>query len=183
MSGLKETYHRELAPALREKLGCRNPMQTPRLVKVVINMGFNTTVDRDTMSACMNDLARLSGQKPLMIKAGKSISNFKLREGMPIGAKVTLRRARMYEFMERLIHAALPRIRDFRGIARTGFDGRGAYSFGLQDQTVFPEIDPDEVKRTQGMDITIVTTAADEAGTRELLTMLGMPFAAAGSSG
>ncbi len=180
MSGMKEKYKRELAPALREALGCRNPMETPRLRKIVVNMGFNTTVDRDMMNACTNDLARLTGQKPLLIKASKSISNFKLREGMPIGAKVTLRRDRMYDFMERLIHTALPRIRDFRGLARTGFDGRGAYSFGLQDQTAFPEIDPDEVKRIQGMNITIVTTAVDEAGARQLLTMLGIPFAAAG---
>ncbi len=178
MSGIKEKYKRELAPALRDALGCKNFMEIPRLRKVVVNMGFNTTVDRDTMNACTTDLARLTGQKPLLIKASKSISNFKLREGMPIGAKVTLRRDRMYDFMERLIHTALPRIRDFRGIARTGFDGRGAYSFGLQDQTVFPEIEPDDVKRVQGMNITIVTTAIDAAGTRQLLMGLGMPFAA-----
>ncbi len=177
MSELKEKYLREIAPELQKELGCRNSMEAPRLRKIVVNMGFDTSVDKDVLNACAKDLAQLAGQKPVMIKARKSISNFKLREGMTIGAKVTLRRDRMYDFLERLIHTAFPRIRDFRGVAPGGFDGRGSYSFGLQDQTVFPEIDPDEVKRVQGMNITMVTSAADDDGARRLLTMMGMPFA------
>ncbi len=180
MSELKEKYRRDLAPALCKSLGLKNPMQTPRLRKVVVNMGFNSAVDRDAMNASLGDLAKITGQKPLLIKARKSISNFKLREGMPIGAKVTLRGDRMWDFLERLINTALPRIRDFRGIAARGFDGRGAFSFGLQDQTIFPEINPDDVKRVQGMDVTVVTSAAGDAGARELLTMMGIPFATAG---
>ena len=179
MAGLKERYAKEIAPELAKTLALKNPMQVPRLEKVVINMGFNASVDKDTVKAIAGDLARIAGQSPVITKARKSISNFKLREGVPVGAKVTLRGARMYEFLERLIHAALPRIRDFRGVSATAFDGRGSYTLGLQEQTIFPEINPDEVKKVQGMDITIVTTATTNDGARALLALLGLPFARA----
>ena len=140
-------------------------------------MGVNTMVDRDMLKAVADDLAKITGQRPAITHATKSISNFKLREGMPIGAKVTLRGERMYEFLERLIHATLPRIRDFRGIPAKAFDGRGNYTLGLKEQSLFPEIEADKVKRVQGMDITIVTTAKTDADAKELLKLLGMPFA------
>ena len=152
-------------------------MEVPRLLKVVVNMSVNASVDKDALKAVAEDLAKITGQRPVITKARKSIANFKLREGMPIGAKVTLRGAMMYEFLERLIRATLPRIRDFRGVSRTGFDGRGNYTLGLKEQTLFPEIQPDQVKRIQGMDITIVTTAKTNDEARELLQLLGMPFA------
>ena len=152
-------------------------MDIPRLSKVVVNMGVNTMVDRDMLKAVADDLAKITGQRPAITHATKSISNFKLREGMPIGAKVTLRGERMYEFLERLIHATLPRIRDFRGIPAKAFDGRGNYTLGLKEQSLFPEIEADKVKRVQGMDITIVTTAKTDADAKELLKLLGMPFA------
>ena len=154
-----------------------SPMDIPRLSKVVVNMGVNTMVDRDMLKAVADDLAKITGQRPAITHATKSISNFKLREGMPIGAKVTLRGERMYEFLERLIHATLPRIRDFRGIPAKAFDGRGNYTLGLKEQSLFPEIEADKVKRVQGMDITIVTTAKTDADAKELLKLLGMPFA------
>ena len=142
-------------------------------------MSVNAQVDRDTLKLVADDLAKITGQRPSIRKATKSISNFKLREGMPIGAKVTLRGARMYEFLERLIHATLPRIRDFRGVSPKAFDGRGNYTLGLKEQTLFPEIESDKVKRVQGMDITIVTTAKTDADAKELLKLLGVPFATA----
>lgn len=182
MSLLKEKYDKEVVPALRKSGRFANPMDVPRLSKVVINMGVNTQVDRDVLKAIAEDLAKIAGQRPVITKASKSISNFKLREGMDIGTKVTLRGARMYEFMERLIHATLPRIRDFRGISAKAFDGRGNYTLGLKEQTLFPEIEADRVKRIQGMDITIVTTARTDNDARELLKLLGMPFAAAASN-
>ncbi|MFW6152200.1 MAG: 50S ribosomal protein L5 [Verrucomicrobiota bacterium] len=176
MSDLKERYIKEIAPRLKEELSCRNFWQVPRVEKVVINLGFGNAIDKDQIQEVVGDLARLSGQKPVVTRARKSISNFKVREGMPVGAKVTLRRGRMYEFLERLIGAGLPRIRDFRGVSAGGFDGRGNYTLGLNDQSIFPEIDPNDVKVTQGMDITVVTSASDDDSARELLTMLGMPF-------
>ncbi len=176
MSDLKEKYIKEIAPRLKEELSCRNFWQVPRVEKVVINLGFGNALDKDQIQEVIGDLARLSGQKPVVTRARKSISNFKVREGMPVGAKVTLRRGRMYEFLDRLIGAGLPRIRDFRGISAGGFDGRGNYTLGLNDQSIFPEIDPNDVKVTQGMDITVVTSASDDNSARELLTMLGMPF-------
>jgi large subunit ribosomal protein L5 len=179
MAALKDRYRRDIAPELMKALGCRNLMEVPRLLKVTVNMGFNSTLDKDTVKAVAEDLARITGQRPVVTKARKSISNFKLRKGMPVGAKVNLRGHRMYEFLERLIHAALPRIRDFRGLPVGGFDGRGSYTFGLQEQTVFPEIDPDEVKRVQGMNVTIVTSATSDERARELLARLGIPFAKA----
>ena len=182
MSLLKEKYEKEIKPALKETGRFANPMDIPRLSKVTINMGVNTQVDRDALKAVAEDLAKIAGQRPVITHATKSIANFKLREGMAIGAKVTLRGERMYEFLERLIHATLPRIRDFRGINPKSFDGRGNYTLGLKEQTLFPEIDADKVKRVQGMDITIVTTARTDNDARELLKRLGMPFASAEST-
>lgn len=172
---LQEKYKTEVVKKLRETGKYRNPMEVPRLVKIVVNMSINASLDRDVLKVVAEELGKITGQKPVITKARKSIANFKLREGMPIGAKVTLRGSRMYDFMERLIAAALPRIRDFRGVPVT-FDGRGNYTLGLKEQTIFPEIEPDQIKRAQGMDITIVTTAKTDAGARELLEMLGMPF-------
>lgn len=174
---LKEKYKAEIVPALMKSLGCKNVMDVPRLLKVTLNMGFNSSMDKDQIKQISEDLGRITGQKPVITKARKSISNFKLRQGMPVGAKVTLRGERMYDFLERLIHAALPRIRDFRGLPVRGFDGRGSYTFGLQEQTIFPEIDPDSVKKVQGMNVTIVTSASTDARARELLAMVGVPFA------
>ncbi|MDR0993115.1 MAG: 50S ribosomal protein L5 [Verrucomicrobiota bacterium] len=177
MSVLKDKYQKEVVKALKEGGKYPSPMDIPRLSKVVINMSVNALVDRDTLKTVSDDLAKITGQRPAITKATKSISNFKLREGMAIGAKVTLRGNRMYEFLERLIHATLPRVRDFRGIPAKAFDGRGNYTLGLKEQTLFPEIEADKVKRVQGMDITIVTTAKNNADAKELLKLLGMPFA------
>lgn len=174
---MKEKYDQTAVPALKESYGYANPMQVPRITKVVINMSVNTKVDKDTLKAVSDDLAKIAGQRPVITKARKSISNFALREGMPIGAKVTLRGTRMYEFLDRLINVALPRIRDFRGVSARSFDGRGTYTLGLKEQTIFPEINPDNVKRSQGMDISIITTAETDAEARDLLKSLGMPFA------
>jgi large subunit ribosomal protein L5 len=163
-----------------EKLGLDNRMRVPRLTKIVVNMGFGI-VEKDLQKKLVEELAAITGQQPAICKARKSISNFKLREGMVIGAKVTLRGLRMYEFLERLIGAALPRIRDFRGVPVRGFDGRGNYTLGLKEQSIFPEIDATGVPAEQGMDITLCTTARDDRHARELLAMLGMPFAGAKS--
>jgi large subunit ribosomal protein L5 len=176
MSELRDRYLKEIMPKLKEQLSCGNDWEVPRVDKVVINMGFGNAIDKEQINDVVEDLARLSGQKPIVTKARKSISNFKVREGMPVGAKVTLRRERMYEFLERLIGAALPRIRDFRGLPLGSFDGRGNYTLGVTDQSIFPEIDPNEVKVTQGMDITVVTSAQDDDAARELLKLIGMPF-------
>jgi len=177
MTGLKAKYKSEVVPALMKSLGTTNVMSVPKPLKVTINMGFNSSVDKDVVKAISDDLGRIAGQRAVVTKARKSISNFKLRQGMPVGAKVTLRGSRMFEFMERLIHAALPRIRDFRGLSVKGFDGRGSYTFGLQEQTIFPEIDPDGVKKVQGMNVTIVTSADTDEKARELLALMGLPFA------
>jgi large subunit ribosomal protein L5 len=177
MVRLKEKYLSEVKPALLKDRDYGNAMRVPRLEKVVVNMSTNVSVDKDSFKLMTDELAQITGQRPQVTKARKSISNFKLREGMPLGAKVTLRGARMYEFLERLINVTLPRIRDFRGVSAKGFDGRGNFTMGLQEQSVFPEIDPDKVKRSQGMDISIVTTAATNDEARDLLKRLGMPFA------
>jgi large subunit ribosomal protein L5 len=177
MSVLKDKYTNEVVKALKDTGRFPSVMDIPKLSKVVVNIGVNSQVDRDALKAAMDDLAKITGQRPALTKATKSISNFKLREGMAIGAKVTLRGERMYEFLERLIHATLPRIRDFRGVPAKSFDGRGNYTMGLKEQSLFPEIDADKVKRVQGMDITIVTTAKNDADAKELLKLLGMPFA------
>ena len=174
MSKLKDEYAARIVPELEKKLGVTNKMLVPRLTKIVINMAFGI-VSKDEQKALVDDLAALSGQKPMLCKAKKSISNFKLREGMVIGAKVTLRGERMWEFAERLISAALPRIRDFRGVPNRGFDGAGNYTLGVKEHSVFPEVA--ETSAHAGMDITFVTSSTDNAACRELLVSMGMPFA------
>ena len=176
MARLKNKYQSEVVPALKESLGLSNPHQIPRIEKVVVNMGLGVA-DKDRLKACTDELTLISGQRPRITKARKSISNFKVREGMTLGAKVTLRGVRMFEFLDRLINAALPRIRDFRGVAATAFDGRGNYTLGVREQTIFPEIAPNSVSFTQGMDITIVTSTGKDSDARELLKLMGMPFA------
>ncbi len=178
MAKLLEKYRKEIVKQLRDSGKYKNPMQVPQLVKIVVNMGVNASVERDTLNAVAEDLARITGQRPIITKARKSIANFKLRTGMPLGAKVTLRGSRMYEFLERLITATLPRVRDFRGLPRK-FDGHGNVTIGLKEQTIFPEIQPDHIKKVQGMDITLVTTAKTDDEARELLQLLGVPFASA----
>lgn len=178
MATLQEKYRKELAPMLQKSRGYANVMQIPRLTKIVVNMGINSQVDKDTFKSLVEDLARITGQRPQVTKAKKSIANFKIRAGQPVGARVTLRGARMYEFLERLIHVSLPRIRDFRGVPNRGFDGRGNYTLGIKEHTIFPEVDPDHVKKVHGMDITLVTTAKTDEEAKELLKLLGMPFAA-----
>ena len=174
---LKEQYKKEIAPKLLTELGYTNVHQVPRLEKVVLNMGVGSAVaDPKQLEAAMNDMIIISGQKPVITRAKKSIASFKLRQGMPIGAKVTLRGDRMWEFADRLLATALPRIRDFRGISVTSFDGRGNYSLGVTEQLIFPEIEYDKVDRTRGMDITFVTTAKTDEECRALLTELGFPF-------
>ena len=177
MVTLSEKYVNEIRPAIIRERNIANPMQAPRLVKIVVNMGLGAALDKDVFATAVEELGAISGQRPQVTKARKSISNFKLREGMSIGAMVTLRGARMYEFLDRLISAALPRIRDFRGISGASFDGHGNFSMGIKDQAIFPEIDPDKIKKTQGMDITIVTSSTSNDEARELLRMFGMPFA------
>ncbi|MGA1193391.1 MAG: 50S ribosomal protein L5 [Kiritimatiellia bacterium] len=176
VTSLREKYKQEVRPALQKALEIKNPMDIPGLEKVVINMSVSVEVDKDSFKLMTDELAKIAGQRPVVTHARKSVSNFKLREGMPIGAKVTLRGQAMYEFLERLLYVVLPRIRDFRGVTKKAFDGRGNYTLGLSEQTLFPEIDPDKVKRNQGMDITIVTTAKNNAHALELLTQLGVPF-------
>lgn len=178
MARLKEQYKSEMAPALMKKFGYTSVMQIPKLDKVVINVGCGEARDNPKIiDAIMSDLAKITGQKPVVCKAKKSVANFKLREGMNIGAKVTLRGDRMYEFVDRLFNVALPRVRDFRGINGNGFDGRGNYNMGLKEQLIFPEIDYDKIDKVRGMDICFVTTANTDEESRELLTLLGAPFA------
>ena len=174
---LKVRYREQIAPALRQEHSFSNPMQIPRLTKIVINMGVGAAArDAKLIDGAVRDLTMISGQKPLVQKARKSIAQFKLRAGMPIGVKVTLRGDRMWEFLDRLLTLALPRIRDFRGLSPDQFDGNGNYTFGLNEQSVFHEINPDTIDRPRGMDITIVTTAATDDEGRALLRALGFPF-------
>lgn len=174
---LKDKYHSEVVPALREKMSYSNVNQVPRIEKIVLNMGIGAAVqDPKQLDVAMGDLAIISGQKPAMTRAKKSIAGFKVRQGMPIGAKVTLRGDRMWEFMDRLLATALPRIRDFRGISATSFDGRGNYSLGVTEQLIFPEIDYDKVDRVRGMDVTFVTSAKTDEECRALLDEFGFPF-------
>src|ERR671936_1450125 len=174
---LKERYRNDIAGKLREQFSYRNPMQVPNLVKIVVNMGVGEAArDAKLIDGAMRDLATITGQKPQVRRATRSIAQFKLREGMPIGAKVTLRGDRMWEFLDRLLSLALPRIRDFRGLSPKQFDGNGNYTFGLTEQVMFHEIDPDRVDRQRGMDITIVTTAKTDDEGRALLRALGFPF-------
>lgn len=177
MSALRTKYLKEIVPQLRDGGQYANVHLIPRITKVVINICVGTKHDRDALTEAAEELATITGQKPALTKARTSVSNFKLREGMLLGAKVTLRGQRMYEFLDRLMNNALPRIRDFRGVSARSFDGRGNYTLGIQEQTIFPEIDPNKVKRSQGMDVTIVTTARTDDEARELLRALGMPFA------
>ena len=176
-SVLYETYKKEIVPALKEKRGYTNPMQIPKLVKIVVNTGVKTDKDREVMTAAVETLGAITGQKPVITKSRMNISNFKLRKGMAVGACVTLRRDVMYNFLYKLINIVLPRVRDFRGISPKSFDGVGNYNFGLSDQSVFTEIDLDKIKHTIGMNITIVTTARTDDEARDLLSMMGMPFA------
>jgi large subunit ribosomal protein L5 len=174
---LKARYREEIAPALKEQFSFDNPMQIPGLVKIVVNMGVGAAArDAKLIDGAVRDLTLITGQKPLVQKARVSIAQFKLREGMPIGAKVTLRGDRMWEFLDRLLSIALPRIRDFRGLSPKQFDGKGNYTFGLNEQSMFHEIDPDSIDRPRGMDITLVTTASTDEEGRALLTALGFPF-------
>jgi large subunit ribosomal protein L5 len=174
---LKTRYRDEVAPALQSQFGYANPMQVPGLTKIVVNMGVGMAArDAKLMDGAVRDLTLITGQKPLVQRARKSIAQFKLREGMPIGAKVTLRGDRMWEFLDRLLTLALPRIRDFRGLSDQQFDGKGNYTFGLNEQSMFHEINPDTIDRPRGMDITVVTTAATDDEGRALLRALGFPF-------
>jgi len=175
---LKERYREEIVGALREQFDFANVMQVPGLTKIVVNMGVGDAAkDSKLIDGAIRDLATITGQKPQITKARKSIAQFKLREGMPIGAHVTLRGDRMWEFLDRLLSLALPRIRDFRGLSPKQFDGRGNYTFGLTEQVMFHEIDQDKIDRSRGMDITIVTTATNDDEGRALLTLLGFPYA------
>ncbi|CAN5281367.1 MAG: 50S ribosomal protein L5 [Acidobacteriota bacterium] len=174
---LKERYHKEIAPALAKEFDITNPMATPKLEKIVLNMGLGEAVaNSKIMDTAADELASVAGQKPVVTRAKKSIAAFKLRQGMPIGTMVTLRGDRMYEFFDRLVSVALPRVRDFRGVSAKAFDGRGNYTLGVRDQLIFPEIDFNKVDKTRGMNISIVTTARNDEQARALLKALGMPF-------
>jgi large subunit ribosomal protein L5 len=180
MPRLKDKYTTEVAPALQKEFGIKNHMAIPKVVKVVLNLGLGEAIQNPkAVDTAVNDLAQIAGQKPLINKAKKSIATFKLRAGMSIGTSVTLRGNRMYEFLDKLMNLALPRIRDFRGVSPKSFDGRGNYSLGIKEQLIFPEIDYDKVDKIRGMDITIVTTARTDEEARALLRHLGMPFTAA----
>jgi large subunit ribosomal protein L5 len=177
MPRLKDAYVSEVVPALMKKFNYKNIMQVPKLEKIVVNMGLGDTKDNPKgLDAAVADLTIITGQKPVVTKAKKSVANFKVREGMKIGAKVTMRGTRMYEFADRLMNVALPRVRDFRGVPDTSFDGRGNFAMGLREQLVFPEIVYDNVEKVRGMDIIMVTTAQTDEEARELLSLLGMPF-------
>jgi large subunit ribosomal protein L5 len=174
---MQEKYNNEVVPALRKTFELKNIMQVPRITKVVVNIGMGEAMDNPkAMEAAVNDLTIITGQKPVMTKARKSIANFKLREGRLIGTKVTLRGERMWAFLDRLMSTALPRVRDFRGVSANAFDGRGNYTLGLRDQLIFPEIEYDKIDKLRGMEVTIVTTAKNDDQARVLLQMLGMPF-------
>ncbi len=177
MARLKDQYREEIAPALKERFGIENPMRVPRLEKIVVNMGVGEAAQNSrALDGAMEDLAKITGQKPQMRRARKSIAGFKIREGMPVGARVTLRGERMWEFLDRLISVALPRVRDFRGISPNSFDGRGNFALGLKEQLIFPEVSYDSIDTTRGLDVAVVTTAETDEEARELLRLLGMPF-------
>ena len=175
---LHERYLNEAVPALKQKFGYKNPMEVPKLSKVIINMGLGDCKDNSkALEAAVAELTQISGQKPLVTKAKKSVANFKVREGQNVGAKVTLRGARMEEFMDKLVSIALPRVRDFRGVSTKAFDGRGNYALGVKEQLIFPEIEYDKVEKIRGMEMIFVTTAKTDEEAKELLRLLGMPFA------
>ena len=177
MTRLQVIYRDKIAPQLRNDLGLKNPMEVPKITKITVNMGVGEAVaDRKVIDAAIGDMTRITGQKPIVCKSKKAIASFKLREGLPIGCKVTLRGARMYEFLDRLISIAMPRIRDFRGVSARGFDGRGNYTLGVKEQIIFPEIQYDTVDKVRGMDITITTTARDNKQGRALLEAFSFPF-------
>ncbi|PAE36921.1 50S ribosomal protein L5 [Neobacillus sp. YX16] len=177
MSRLKEKFVKEVTPALMSKFNYKSVMQVPQLDKIVINMGVGDAVaNAKALDNAVEELATITGQKPVVTRAKKSIAGFRLREGMPIGAKVTLRGERMYQFLDKLVSVSLPRVRDFRGVSKKAFDGRGNYTLGVKEQLIFPEIDYDKVSKVRGMDIVIVTTANTDEEARELLTQFGMPF-------
>jgi len=177
MARLQEYYKETVVPQLMERLGLSNPMAVPRIEKITINMGVGeTTTDRKILDHAMEDLTKIAGQKPIVINARKSVAGFKVREGWPVGCKVTLRREQMYEFLDRLISIAIPRIRDFRGMNPKGFDGRGNYNMGVREQIIFPEIDYDKIQKVRGMDITFVTTAETDEQGKALLDAFGFPF-------
>ena len=178
MNRLQEKYSKEIVPSLREKYGYKSVMELPKLDKIVVNMGVgDATTNSKNLDEAVEELGLISGQKPLITKAKKSIAGFRLREGMSIGAKVTLRGERMYDFLDKLVNVALPRVRDFHGVSNKAFDGRGNYTLGIHEQLIFPEIDYDKVNRVRGLDVVIVTTAQTDEESRELLAQLGMPFA------
>ena len=175
---LKKLYQDEVAPALMQKFGYKSTMQIPRLEKIVVNVGCSEARENaKVLDAVVNDLTTITGQKAVITKAKKSVANFKLREGMPIGAKVTLRGSKMWEFLDRLFNVALPRVRDFRGISADAFDGRGNYALGVKEQLIFPEIEYDKIDKIRGMDIVVCTTAQTDEEARELLKLVGAPFA------
>ncbi|CAI9387453.1 50S ribosomal protein L5 [Niallia sp. Sow4_A1] len=177
MNRLKEKFVKETTPALMSKFNYKSVMEVPKLEKIVVNMGVGDAVaNAKALDVAVEELAQITGQKPLITRAKKSIAGFRLREGMPIGAKVTLRGERMYQFLDKLVSVSLPRVRDFRGVSKKSFDGRGNYTLGVKEQLIFPEIDYDKVNKVRGMDIVIVTTANTDEEARELLTQFGMPF-------
>jgi large subunit ribosomal protein L5 len=177
MARLKDRYDEEIAPALKERFGIENPMRIPRLEKIVVNMGVGEASQNSrALDGAMEDLAKITGQKAQMRRARKSIAGFKIREGMPVGARVTLRGERMWEFLDRLVSVALPRVRDFRGINPNAFDGHGNYTLGLREQLIFPEISYDAIDASRGLDVALVTTTESDEEARELLRLLGMPF-------
>lgn len=179
MARLQEKYSKEVAPALMEKFGYKSVMQIPKLEKIIINIGCGEAKDNaKALDGAVSDLTAITGQKPVITRAKKSVAAFKVREGMPIGCKVTLRSDKMYEFLDRFFNVALPRVRDFRGISANSFDGRGNYSVGIKEQLIFPEIDYDKIDKIRGMDIIMVTTAKTDEEARELLSLMGAPFAA-----
>ena len=181
MDRLQEKYINEVVPALTEKFGYKNVMELPKIAKIIINMGVGEAVGNPkALDAAVNDLTIIAGQKPILTRAKKSLAAWKLRQGMPIGAKVTLRGVRMYQFLDKFMNVALPRVRDFRGISANSFDGRGNYAIGLKEQLIFPEIEYDKIDKLRGMNIVVVTTAKTDEEARELLKLMGMPFKASG---
>jgi large subunit ribosomal protein L5 len=177
MARLKQKYAEQVVPAMKSEFGYKNSMQVPKLEKITINVGLGeATQNIKALDSTVAEITAITGQKPVITRAKKAIANFKLREGVPIGCMVTLRRDRMYEFLDRLIHVALPRVRDFKGVSNRSFDGRGNYSLGLREQIIFPEINADKVEKTRGMTVTITTTASTDPEGRALLKLLGMPF-------
>ena len=178
MARLKDRYEKEIVPAMMREYGYKNIMEVPRLEKIVVNMGLGEAITNiKIIDSAADEIRQITGQQPVVTRAKRSVANFKVREGMPIGCMVTLRRERMYEFLDRLVNVTLPRVRDFKGLSPKAFDGRGNYTLGIREQSIFAEIDPNDVTATQGMDVTIVTTARHDEEARQMLELMGMPFA------